>query len=114
MNFLGVDGYRRKQGQVTEAREAVEAGVRALGFEVLGKPKLGIIAFSHNETDVFTIYRNMYRKGWFTSLTTEPPALHLMLSPFHHQVMDRYLEDLKESLAAAGSEKSEGFEARYS
>jgi glutamate/tyrosine decarboxylase-like PLP-dependent enzyme len=114
MNFLGVDGYRRKQGQVTEAREAVETGVRALGFEVLGEPKLGIIAFSHNEADVFTVYRNMYRKGWFTSLTTEPPALHLMLSPFHHEVVDRYLEDLKDCLAAAGGEKSEGFEARYS
>ena len=114
MNFLGVTGYRKKHGQVTDAREAVAEGVRALGFEVLGSPQLGIIAFAHPEADVFTVYRNMYRKGWFTSLTTEPPALHLMLSPFHEEVVDQYLHDLKESLAEAGSTKTEGFEARYS
>ena len=114
MNFLGIEGYRRKHGLVTAARSAVEEGVRALGFEVLGEPQLGIVAFTHNEADVYTVYRNMYRKGWFTSLTTEPPALHLMLSPFHHEVVDVYLEDLQASLAEAGKEKAEGFEARYS
>jgi glutamate/tyrosine decarboxylase-like PLP-dependent enzyme len=114
MNYLGVNGYRQKHGLVTEARTAIEEGVRALGFQVLGEPKLGIVAFTHKEADVFTVYRNMYRKGWFTSLTTEPPALHLMLSPFHNEVVDVYLEDLRASLNEAGSEKSEGFEARYS
>jgi sphinganine-1-phosphate aldolase len=114
MNYLGVEGYREKHRMVTEAREAVEAGVRTLGFEVLGQPKLGIVAFTHKEADVFTIYRNMYRKGWFASLTTEPPALHLMLSPFHRQVVDEYLADLAACLEAAGDEKTEGFEARYS
>lgn len=114
MNYLGVDGYRQKQKLVTDAREAVESGVRKLGFEVLGQPRLGIIAFTHESADVFTVYKNMYRKGWFASLTTEPPALHLMLSPFHNEVVDDYLRDLAESLADAGSEKAEGFEARYS
>ncbi len=114
MNYLGVSGYRERHKRVTDARQAVAEGVRALGFEVLGEPQLGIIAFTHKTTDVFTVYRNMYRKGWFTSLTTEPPALHLMLSPFHREVVDVYLEDLQTSLAEAGSEKTEGFEARYS
>lgn len=114
MNYLGIDGYRKKQAEVTDARAAVEVGVRELGFEVLGEPKLGIVAFTHKSADVFTVYKNMYRKGWFTSLTTHPPALHLMLSPFHRGIVDVYLGDLAESLAAAGSEKAEGFEARYS
>ncbi len=114
MNFLGVEGYRHKHGLVTKARSAVEEGVTRLGFEVLGEPQLGIVAFTHKEADVFTVYRNMYRKGWFTSLTTDPPALHLMLSPFHHEVVDVYLADLQASLAEAGNEKAEGFEARYS
>ncbi len=114
MNFLGIEGYRHKHGLVTKARSAVEEGVSKLGFEVLGEPQLGIVAFTHKEADVYTVYRNMYRKGWFTSLTTDPPALHLMLSPFHHEVVDVYLADLQASLAEAGSEKTEGFEARYS
>ena len=114
MNYLGVSGYRSKHGQVTRAREAVADGVTALGFEILGDPQLGIIAFTHKHADVFTVYRNMYRKGWFTSLTTEPPALHLMLSPFHEAVVDQYLSDLNASLEEAGTKKTEGFEARYS
>ncbi len=114
MNYLGVSGYREKHRQVTDAREKVEEGVRTLGFDILGTPKLGIVAFTHKESDVFTVYRNMYKKGWFASLTTEPPALHLMLSPFHLEVVDTYLRDLEESLAAAGDKKSDGFEARYS
>ncbi|MEM8767806.1 MAG: aspartate aminotransferase family protein [Pseudomonadota bacterium] len=114
MNYLGVAGYQEKQKQVTDAREAVEAGVRALGFEVLGAPQLGIVAFSHPRANVYDVYRNMYRKGWFTSLTTEPPALHLMLSPFHLTVVDNYLADLTEALEAAGEDSGESFEARYS
>ncbi|MGE0624806.1 MAG: aspartate aminotransferase family protein [Pseudomonadales bacterium] len=114
MNYLGVAGYREKQAQVTEARRIIEDGVRALGFEVLGAPLLGIVAFTHTSADVFGVYRQMFRKGWFTSLTTKPPALHLMLSPFHRGVVGEYLEDLKVSLAEAGSGPSEPFEARYS
>ncbi len=115
MNFLGTEGYCAKHRQVTDAREAIEAGVRNLGFEVLGEPKLGIVAFSHPEVDVFAVYRKMYKRGWFTSLTTEPRALHLMLSPFHASVVDVYLSDLAASLAAVRAGDSETVtEARYS
>ena len=114
MHYLGVAGYREKQQRVTDTREAIEAGVRKLGFEILGKPLLGIMAFSHPEADVFSVYKHMYAKGWFTSLTTQPKALHLMLSPFHAEVVDVYLADLRDSLEAAGHDHAEGFEARYS
>jgi len=115
MNFLGEAGYRAKHRLVTDARGKIEAGVRKLGFEVLGVPQLGIVAFSHPSADVFAVYRNMYKKGWFASLTTEPKALHLMLSPFHNEVTEEYLADLAQALAEAGGEKTGAeFEARYS
>jgi hypothetical protein len=58
----------------------------------------------------------MFRKGWFTSLTTQPKALHLMLSPFHEQVTRTYLNDLKVSVGEARAETAPNavFEARYS
>ena len=114
MNYLGVSGYREKQKLVTDTRQRIEDGVRKLGFEVLGNPMLGIVAFSHPQADVFAVYRNLFRKGWFTSLTTQPKALHLMLSPFHAEVADIYLTDLQDSLSEAGDTTAEGFEARYS
>ncbi|MDZ4370090.1 MAG: pyridoxal-dependent decarboxylase [Phenylobacterium sp.] len=115
MNFLGVAGYREKQGQVTAAREAIEAGVRKLGFTVLGQPKLGLIAFTHDEVDCLAVWAKLRERGWFTSITTEPRSLHLMLSPFHAQIADQYLADLAwavEGLKAG--ETAAPAEARYS
>jgi glutamate/tyrosine decarboxylase-like PLP-dependent enzyme len=117
MNHLGVDGYKRLQGQVCATRERVEAGVKRLGFEVLGNPMLGLIAFRHPDHHAFAIYGEIYRRGWFTSVTKEPPSLHLMLSPKHADFIDDYLSDLEASLraveASADAEKLK-VEARYS
>ncbi|MGV0036530.1 MAG: aminotransferase class V-fold PLP-dependent enzyme, partial [Candidatus Azotimanducaceae bacterium WSBS_2022_MAG_OTU7] len=114
MNYLGVAGYRAKHKQVTDAREAIEQGVIQLGFQILGKPQLGIVAFSHPIEDVFAIYKQMYNRGWFTSLTTDPKALHLMLSPFHAEVTDTYLDDLRDSLRAVqAGDKDTVTESRY-
>jgi sphinganine-1-phosphate aldolase len=114
MNVLGVEGYREKQGLVCETRARAEAGLQELGFEVLGKPVLGLIAFRHPDYDSFKLYSEMYRKGWFTSITIDPPSLHLMLSPKHAEVIDQYLADLEDSCAiVAAGEEGKTVEARY-
>lgn len=115
MNFLGIEGYQTKHKLVTDARETIEQGVTQLGFQILGEPMLGIVAFSHPTEDVFAIYKQMYNRGWFTSLTTAPKALHLMLSPFHTEVTDTYLDDLRASLAAVKAGDTDAVtESRYS
>ena len=115
MNFLGVEGYRTKHRQVTDAREKIEAGVKALGFRVLGNPQLGLMAFTHDGLDCMAVWGKLFERGWFTSLTTQPKGLHLMLSPFHLQVADTYLADLAWAVGevkagATGAKR----EARYS
>lgn len=115
MNVLGVSGYREKQGQVVAAREKIQAGAEALGFQVLGRPQLGLMAFTHPEADALAVWVKMRERGWFTSVTTEPKSLHLMLSPFHLQVADQYLADLASTLEAVkGAAAPAGVEARYS
>lgn len=115
MNYLGIDGYREKQGLVCATRERVEEGVKRLGFEVLGHPMLGLVAFRHPDHHAFAIYGEIYRRGWFTSVTKEPPSLHLMLSPKHADVVDAYLADLEDSLnAVAAGADGPKVEARYS
>ena len=117
MNHLGIEGYKRLQGQVCATRERVAEGVKALGFEVLGNPMLGLIAFRHPDHHAFAIYGEIYRRGWFTSVTKEPPSLHLMLSPKHADFIDEYLADLADSVTAvaesADAEKLK-VNARYS
>lgn len=99
MHFLGVEGYRNKQRMVIQAREKIEAGVRRLGFRVLGKPQLGIVSFAHDQADAFALLAKLHHKGWITAVNIEPKALHLMLSPVHLQAADDYLRDLEAALA---------------
>lgn len=112
MNFLGEAGYRRKHALVTEARARIAAGVEALGFSVLGRPQLGILAFTRADVDCVALWAKLRERGWFTGVTTEPKSLHLMLSPIHAEVADAYLADLKWALK--GSPGAAGVEARYS
>jgi sphinganine-1-phosphate aldolase len=101
MNTLGVDGYRAKHGQVTAAREIIEAGVKARGFTVIGSPQLGIVAFTRDDVDCMAILGKLYERGWVTSATSQPRGLHLMLSPVHLSVAQQYLDDLDWATQAA-------------
>ncbi len=98
MHFLGVDGYREKQRAVVSARERIEAGATRLGFRVLGKPQLGILAFTHDSVDPLQVHAKMMQRGWFTAANLEPRSIHLMLSPKHNEVAEQYLADLEASL----------------
>ena len=77
-----------------------------------------MIAFRHPDHQAFALYGEMYRRGWFTSATMEPPSLHLMLSPRHADFIDSYLADLEASIeAVTAGEKAEAekeVEVRYS
>lgn len=117
MNYLGVDGYKALQGKVCDTRERLEAGLEILGFEILGTPMLGLVAFRHPDLHSFALYGEIYRRGWFTSVTKEPPSLHLMLSPKHAEVVDDYLADLAsacEAVRSGEAAKQKTVEARYS
>ena len=115
MNHLGVEGYRDKQGLVTQARARIEAGVQAQGFTVLGRPQLGLIAFTRDDVDCAAIWAKLRERGWFTGMVTEPRGLQLMLSPIHAEVAETYLADLAASVEAVrGGAKIEAAPARYS
>ena len=113
MNFLGVEGYRAKHALVTAARARIAAGVEALGFEVLGDPQLGILAFTRTDVDCLALWTRLRERGWMTSVTTEPRSLHLMLSPIHAGVAETYLDDLRWALETVAAAPVAG-EARYS
>lgn len=114
MNVLGVAGYREKQARVVDARRRIQAGVEALGFRVLGRPQLGLLAFTRDDVDPLAGWAKLRERGWFTSVTTEPRGLHLMLSPVHAEVAETYLADLAWALEAVRGAAQSAAEARYS
>ena len=115
MNHLGVRGYREKQGLVCDTRRYLEAELTEMGFEILGDPKLCIMAFRHPAYDSFSILAQLMADGWITAVSTEPRALHLLISPIHAEVKDDYLAGVRSAVAAIeAGEANTTVEARYS
>lgn len=113
MHYLGVEGYRARHALVQETRARIETGVRALGYEVVGAPVLGIVAFTRTDVDCFAVLKGMFERGWVTGSITAPKGLHLMLSPVHADVADTYLSDLAEATTAARGAHGDDLPARY-
>jgi sphinganine-1-phosphate aldolase len=116
MNYLGVEGYREKARQVTETRAKLMAAIDAMPeLRTYGDPQLGLFIYGSEHLDPFAVWGGMTRRGWFTGLTTDPRAIHLMLSPAHARVADEYLSDLRAAVAevVAKGERAEGTKARY-
>ncbi len=116
MNYLGLEGYRDKARQVCEARAALEAAIDEMPeLCTYGDPQLGLMIYGSETIDPFAVWARMKGRGWFTGLTTEPRAIHLMLSPAHAEVMDEYIADLRASVAevTASGEDAAGTRATY-
>ena len=114
MNHLGVEGYRKLQGLVCETRQQIADAVQGLGFELVGDPKLALIAFYHPNYDTYALLGKMLQRGWVTAGCTEPKALHLMVSPSHAEAKEQYIADLKAAMAEIdGGEAGEQIEVRY-
>ncbi|MGH0035293.1 MAG: pyridoxal phosphate-dependent decarboxylase family protein [Myxococcota bacterium] len=100
MNYLGVQGYRDKVKTVTDTRARLMKAIDEMdGLRTYGDPRLGLFIYGSEELDPFAIWAKLKAKGWFTGLTTEPRAIHLMLSPAHAEVADEYLSDLAQAVA---------------
>ena len=113
LHHLGEDGYLRLATAVRDTTQKLQRGIAAIpGLHVLAEPVMSVFAFGSDRADVFAIGDAMDAKGWHLDRQKGPDALHLMVSPEHAKVADRFLADLRE--AAANPGRSQGKEARYS
>lgn len=123
LNYLGVEGYRAKARAVCDTRAKLMAAIDAMdGLRTYAEPRLGLFTFGSEPgpdgkgeaVDPFALWARMKHRGWFSGLTTEPRAIHMMLSPAHAEVADEYLSDLAEAVSEVRSGASgAGTEARY-
>jgi glutamate/tyrosine decarboxylase-like PLP-dependent enzyme len=110
MNFLGVDGYVRLTKQTIETARRIREGVEELGLHMVGDPVASVLAFT--SPNIMAVGDHMDDRGWHLDRQHDPDALHVMVSPAHHRIVDELLADLREAVANAGA--SRGVEARYS
>jgi glutamate/tyrosine decarboxylase-like PLP-dependent enzyme len=113
MRYLGEEGYLRLAGDLLSTTSKIRSAIDATeGLRVIGDPVMSVFAFTADELDIGAIGDVMDDRGWNLDRQAEPAALHMMLSPKHGSVADRFIEDLREAVKRHGT--SRGVEARYS
>jgi len=114
MNYLGKEGYAAKAKAILETRARLETGLADLDFVVHGASKLMIINFSKPGLPLFELWGAMNKRGWWPGATTEPPALHMMLTPAHEAALDDFLSDLADATKEVEEGAAEAKEVSYS
>jgi sphinganine-1-phosphate aldolase len=111
IHYLGIEGYCERVRRIISARETISAGLEALGLRVFGDPRLALISFGPVEGDdlpIFSVWKVMHDRGWFSGVVQNPNGIHLMLSPSHEEVAEQYLSDLADAVAIARGEAAGG------
>jgi len=118
MNHLGEEGYLELARISMETARRLIDGIEAIPeLRVMGRPDMTVFAFTSDEIDVYTLAEVMEKKGWHMDRQQLPPSLHMMVTPAHAGVADRFLGDLEEAVrevAALGPDhQPEGMAAIY-
>jgi glutamate/tyrosine decarboxylase-like PLP-dependent enzyme len=112
MTYLGIEGYTRIQRELMETTVQVQEAIADLdGIEIVGEPIGPVFALRSDTIDLGAVNDVMDDRGWNLNRNTDPPGIHMMLSPAHRLVVDDLVRDLREAVATHG--KSRGVEARY-
>ncbi len=95
MNFLGMEGYVERAGEIIATRQKLVSGVEALGLQVFGDPVSSIVTFGWEGGDILAVGEGLYESGWFSSRVANPDGIQLMISPEHSKIIDNYLNLLE-------------------
>ncbi len=116
LQAFGEDGYLEIARTCMENTKKFQAGIRALGLEIVGTPETSIFGFSGKDVDIYAVADQMQERGWYIDRQQKPTCLHLMVTPAHTAHIEAFLKDLRESIAKVKSDPSlstQGMAAMY-
>jgi sphinganine-1-phosphate aldolase len=108
LHHLGEEGYLRLTERTIETRDRMVEGIRAIeGLAVLGEPEAQCVAMAtapgyEDALDVFAVGDALLARGWFHDRQKPPDSLHSTVSAGNAPVIEQYLADLAECVAAVG------------
>ena len=109
INHLGAEGYLAKAVQVRDTGKRFLDGIAAIDrLEVTHQPDIPVFEFHAVDGSTAAVGDGMDRRGWH--LDRQQGGLHLMISPYHRNVVDPFLSDLAASVdeAPAGGDGDSG------
>jgi glutamate/tyrosine decarboxylase-like PLP-dependent enzyme len=113
---LGERGFTDLARRTMATTRRLVDGVAATpGLRVLGRPDMSVFAFTSDSMDVYALASALEAGGWRLDRQQLPPSLHMMVSPAHEQVADRFLEDLAAAARAVAESPpaTDGMAAMY-
>lgn len=104
VRHLGEEGYMAKARQVAEATDRFVSGIEAIpGLVITGEPDMSLFEFTTTSGDIAAIGDQMDDAGW--NLDRQQGGLHLMVSPYHVQIVERFLVDLAKAVENQGDSR---------
>jgi glutamate/tyrosine decarboxylase-like PLP-dependent enzyme len=97
LNHLGEDGYLEMAKTTMGTTKKLIAGVNAIPqLRVLGEPHATVFAIASDDINVYALSDALKERGWILEKQHLPACLHVTVSPFHAELADDFLSDLKE------------------
>jgi len=98
---LGESGYLKLAKRAVEVTDALVQGISSIeGLHVLGEPDMNVIAFTSETLNILSVGERLDNMGWRVNRINNPPALHLIATPNHAQVVSSFIADLEKACAA--------------
>ncbi|MEW6622212.1 MAG: aspartate aminotransferase family protein [Bacillota bacterium] len=111
MKHLGEEGYLKLARKVMDTTRELMDGVRSIPeLYILGEPHMSVFAFASDEIDVYALGDAMEARGWFLDRQQNPASLHMMVTPAHEHIAEKYVGDLRDAVkdVLSGKFKSDG------
>jgi glutamate/tyrosine decarboxylase-like PLP-dependent enzyme len=101
LNYLGEEGYLEIAAAVMEAARRIREGITAIpGLRVLSDPEMSVMAIASGRLNIYAVGDEMTLRGWHLDRQQFPPSLHLTVHYGHTGVVEEFLRDLSDSVAA--------------
>jgi glutamate/tyrosine decarboxylase-like PLP-dependent enzyme len=117
MHFLGDDGYLRLTRQAREATLQLASIIRNSPELVLrAEPESTLLCFGAQdptELNVFAVADELSKRGWYVDRQTPPDSLHCTVNAIHHDKIEWFAKDLRNSVETVLSQRSTGNVGAY-
>ena len=117
MHFLGDDGYLRLTRQAREATLQLAAIIHDSTELVLrAEPESTLLCFGAKDPTVLNIFAvadELSKCGWYVDRQTPPDSLHCTVNAIHHDKIEWFAKDLRNSVETVLSQRSTGSVGAY-
>jgi len=103
LQAMGEDGYCRLARSAWEASERLRGGIALIPeLKLMGLPHATIVTYASasDEVDIYAVADQLASKGWDVGRQQHPASVHLTVNARNAPVIDEYLEDLSQAVAA--------------